>query len=184
MSGIQDHNGIRLEHDRGEIKRLVLVPGKSQTCGHVLFLIEHCTIFQVPQVELPYGAVAAGGSEDAHPVRESDIVGRLVVGDHVCDGRFLLNVPDGAGGVHTGGADHVGTVAVPVEARDGRRVLLLVVGEQVGLQGQFGVVGPEPQGVTAGGQQARGLVWTPHQLGGGVGQFRLGGQVQRFRLLV
>mmetsp|Transcript_15700 Transcript_15700/g.54521 ORF Transcript_15700/g.54521 Transcript_15700/m.54521 type:complete len:294 (-) Transcript_15700:197-1078(-) len=126
-------------------------------------------MLQVPQVEHAHRAVRAHRRELVLVPPERDVVHGLVVRDELRLGLLRVDVPNGARGVDRGRADDVEVLLVPVERRQRRAVLaLLVVVQQAHLVDLAAVHHlPQPQVVARRCQQilpARIRVWTPHDL--------------------
>ena len=56
------------------------------------------------------------------------------MGDELSFDALTLDVPDGAGGVNGGSADHGGVMEVPVEGSERSRILLLLAIGQLRLE--------------------------------------------------
>jgi len=106
---VEDDYFVGLVHDGCEVVGVVAVPGDSEE-GQFLRLEDDGGVFEFSEVEVADGAVLACGGEGVHVVREGDVVHRLVVRDQLRFDALLVHVPDRAGRVDRGGADHARVV--------------------------------------------------------------------------
>mmetsp|Transcript_9537 Transcript_9537/g.22586 ORF Transcript_9537/g.22586 Transcript_9537/m.22586 type:complete len:203 (-) Transcript_9537:360-968(-) len=131
-------------------------------------------MLQAAEVEEADRAVGADRGENLSAARERDVVHLLVVRDQLRLCLPGLDVPDGAGGIDGGGADDGGVRLVPVERRQRRTELtVLVIVEELahldgGGRGPALLHLPNPQIISRRRKQVRPvshLVWNPHDLG-------------------
>lgn len=68
-------------------------------------------MLQCPQIESPKAPVRPDADKDVGRMREKgDVVHRPVVSDQLGEGRGCVDVPQGTGGIDTGGDEEVGGV--------------------------------------------------------------------------
>ena len=147
-------------------------------------------MLELPQVEQAHTAVRTHAREhiDA-PHREREVVHLLIVRDELLFQLLRVHVPHRARGVDGGRAHEAGILLVPIEGRERRAELrvLVVVQQTLQLRGALVIQLPQAQEVARGadevGVRAVG-VGDPVDFRGGVGVVERALERQRFRVVL
>jgi len=148
------HDGLLgLGVDGGQEVGVLLVPDDAKQRREVGRLVKDRGVLQRPEVEESQRAVGAHRAEDVLPAGEGQVVHLLVVGDQLRARGHRGDIPDGAGGVDGAGAHYGGVHLVPVEARQRRAVLCMLVIVQNSKHFHIVIVvdTPQPEIVSSGG---------------------------------
>lgn len=182
---VQNDHLARIHRNGRQIVRILFVPGETQQRNMSRILVDNCRMLQMTQIEHPHRTVSTDRREHiatAAGPRERNIVDLLVVrnqlrldvaDDHATDRLARFDAPDRAGGVDRRGAHQIRVHFVPVERRQRRtEIAVLVVVEDTFEPGVRFAGPPNAEVVAAGGQQIGEdafRVGNPHDLGGRVG---------------
>mmetsp|Transcript_454 Transcript_454/g.1152 ORF Transcript_454/g.1152 Transcript_454/m.1152 type:complete len:382 (-) Transcript_454:162-1307(-) len=172
---VEHHDLVGVHGDRRQVVGILFVPRQPQQRHRrpplpVRTFVDDRRVLEAAQIEHADGAIGADRREDVDARREREVIHLFVVRDQLRFGLHLGDVPDGAGRVDRAGADDVRILLVPVERRQRRAELGVLVVVQQALQSHALVVIhiPQPQVVARRREQvAPGsiLIGDPHDLG-------------------
>eukprot|EP00754_Rhynchopus_humris_P018735 Rhum_TRINITY_DN14613_c36_g1::Rhum_TRINITY_DN14613_c36_g1_i1::g.109209::m.109209 len=194
---VEDDDLRRVQLHRGQVVGVPAVPDHSEQRAAVRGLEHDRRVLEAPQVEEPDTAVATDAGEHVAAVAKGDVVNLFFVRNELRERALCLDVPHAARRVDAGRADKACVCAVPVERRQRRTEVSLLVVVQAAARHHFalfnlalfvpGVHFPQPKVVAGRREQIGGvcaLVRQPHDFSCGVRVTELSTGHQLILLLV